>query len=371
MGKKMRKETKKREAGDEEDDLEEFEEEQSESEEEIITPFHRYELLNGLNQEERNLFREYEKYVDANIAENLVDAVITSSTYLRMEVDNRYENNTPIFEIFMELQEPNVVYFLNLDTSSKAGFAFFIETLLEDMNNIMSLLNRVAQDPTEITGQAPLGFFDQIIGSWFEVQRKWQYLESIFIGSEDIRSQLPEDSKRFDYIDKEFKALLAQMNADRNVPALVGTQIMWTTETNDAFAKVQQRYENALKDYNKKQWQSQLRHRWDSKIDDCFANICDAQFRYDYEYLGNTPRLVITPLTDRCYITLTQSLHLVMGGAPAGPAEQMDYKSIGDIHKGLAQTGAWGCFDEFNRISVEVLSVVAVQVKTSGTARKP
>ncbi|CAF0886754.1 unnamed protein product, partial [Adineta ricciae] len=223
--------------------------------------------------------------------------------------------------------------------------------------------------------------------------------------------------------------------------ALTGSQVFWTMEVNSAFARIEEGYENGLKDYYKKAvgqlnaliemlltdisplerqkietictidvhardvvakmiqarvensseflWQCQLRHRWDEREKDCFANICDAQFRYAHEYLGNQPRLVITPLTDRCYITLTQSLHLIMGGAPAGPAgtgktettkdlgralgvmvyvfncsEQMDYQSIGNIYKGLSQTGAWGCFDEFNRISVEVLSVVAVQVKT-------
>ena len=56
----------------------------------------------------------------------------------------------------------------------------------------------------------------QVIQIWFEVQRTWSHLESIFIGSEDIRKQLPEDSARFDRIDTDFKVSMFILYLQQN-----------------------------------------------------------------------------------------------------------------------------------------------------------
>ncbi|KXS10801.1 hypothetical protein M427DRAFT_103173 [Gonapodya prolifera JEL478] len=518
--------------------------------------------------------------VDRASKEMSMEKVLNDLTKTWATMEFTYEvherTKTPLLrssEELIETLEDNQVMLQNMMQSKYAGF---FETQISKWQNVLSTV-------------------DSVSTLWLEVQQTWLHLENIFLGSEDIRMQLPEDSKRFDGIDTDYKALMADASktpnctevcmkeglydrlehlqsqlalcekslaeyletkrlafprfyfvsstdlldilAKGNIPhevavhlpklfdsiarleflknekgeptkiaigmyapndeyvkfvepcdctgavevwlnkvvdsmrttlrqllgeavlayeekpreqwvldhaaqvALTGTQVWWTTEVNAAFARLEEGYENALKDYYKKQvnqlvgliqliqgplqklqrimimtictldvhardivakliaekaennmcfsWQCQLRLRWDEEKEDCIANICDARFRYNYEYLGCTPRLVVTPLTDRCYITLTQSLHLIMGGAPAGPAgtgktettkdlgralgimvyvfncsEQMDYKSIGNIYKGLSQEGAWGCFDEFNRISIEVLSVVGTQVKS-------
>merc|ERR1719506_952945 len=136
------------------------------------------------------------------------------------------------------------------------------------------------------------------------------------------------------------------------------------------------------------QWQSMLKCYWLEEEDDAQMAICDAHLPYGYEYLGNGPRLVVTTLTDRIYVTATQALHLNMGCAPAGPAgtgktestkdlanalaracyvinaaPEMDYLTMGNTFKGLAASGSWGCFDEYNRLIPEVLSVNTVQFK--------
>lgn len=61
------------------------------------------------------------------------------------------------------------------------------------------------------------------------------------------------------------------------------------------------------------QWQSQLRYYKDDITHECHISICDAAINYMNEYIGNVGCLCITPLTDRCYITLTQAQQLGLG----------------------------------------------------------
>ncbi|KAM7538000.1 hypothetical protein Aperf_G00000070110 [Anoplocephala perfoliata] len=137
-------------------------------------------------------------------------------------------------------------------------------------------------------------------------------------------------------------------------------------------------------------WQKQLRFYSPIESKESAPRICmaNSEFHYTFEYQGNSPRLVHTPLTDKCYLTLTQALQMGLGGNPYGPAgtgktesvkqlgalfgrlvlifncnEGIDVESMGRIFVGLVKCGAWGCFDEFNRLEEAVLSAVSMQIQ--------
>uniref|UniRef100_A0A0N4ZU30 Cytoplasmic dynein 2 heavy chain 1 n=1 Tax=Parastrongyloides trichosuri TaxID=131310 RepID=A0A0N4ZU30_PARTI len=132
-------------------------------------------------------------------------------------------------------------------------------------------------------------------------------------------------------------------------------------------------------------WQKQLRFYYEN--DHVIVRMSNASFEYTYEYQGNSSKLVHTPLTDKCYLTLTQALSMGLGGNPYGPAgtgktesvkalasamgrqvlvfncdEGIDIYSMSRIFIGLIQCGAWGCFDEFNRLESAVLSAVSMLI---------
>ena len=118
------------------------------------------------------------------------------------------------------------------------------------------------------------------------------------------------------------------------------------------------------------------------------VHMANAKLSYGFEYLGVPERLVRTPLTDRCFLTLTQALCQKLGGSPYGPAgtgktesvkalglqlgrftlvfccdDTFDFQAMGRIFLGICQVGAWGCFDEFNRLEERILSAVSQQIQ--------
>uniref|UniRef100_A0A8C3JB17 Dynein axonemal heavy chain 10 n=1 Tax=Calidris pygmaea TaxID=425635 RepID=A0A8C3JB17_9CHAR len=484
--------------------------------------------------------------------------------------------------------------------TEKRGFILgsvdeILETLDDNNVNLQSVLSSRFVGPFLSTvhhWEKTLSLIGEVIEIWMVVQRKWMYLESIFIGG-DIRSQLPEEAKIFDSVDRTFKKIMEEtvkeptikksceapgrlsdlhhindvlekcqkslndyLDSKRNafprfffisdeellsilgssnplcvqehmikmydniaslrfqdgdgdkkiatamisaegevmefrqavaaegrvetwmtavleemrrtnrlltkeaifrycedrsrvdwmllfqgMMVLAANQVWWTWEVEDVFRKVKKGEKQAMKLYAKKmhrqidelvtritrplskndrkkyntvliidvhardivdtfvrdsilqaqefEWESQLRFYWDREPDELNVRQCTGTFSYGYEYMGLNGRLVITPLTDRIYLTLTQALSMFLGGAPAGPAgtgktettkdlakalgllcvvtncgEGMDFKAVGKIFSGLAQCGAWGCFDEFNRIDASVLSVISSQIQT-------
>ena len=147
-------------------------------------------------------------------------------------------------------------------------------------------------------------------------------------------------------------------------------------------------YKEKTKDLIDWSYFSQLKYQIKKDKNYLYVSMCDGVFLYTFEYQGASQKLVHTPLTDKCYLTLTQALRLGYGGNPYGPAgtgktesvkalgqafgrqvlvfncdEGIDFEAMGRIFIGLVKSGAWGCFDEFNRLLEEQLSAISIQIQ--------
>ena len=285
---------------------------------------------------------------------------------------------------------------------SEEGEEYDFETVVKPENNIEEWMLRVEEEMKKTLHiHAKKGVFtyakeDRI--DWIEKQLGmialvgsqiwWSFaIEDVFrrINEKNEAKAMKEELAREN---KDLNDLIALVRGDikKNLRLAANVMIILDVHARDIVERFVR--DSVLSD-KEFAWESQLRFYWDNDKDDIEIRQCTGRFDYCYEYQGLSGRLVITPLTDRCVMTLTTALTFYLGGAPAGPAgtgktetvkdlakglaircvvtncgETMDFNFMGEIFSGLIQTGFWGCFDEFNRINVEVLSVVSAQIKT-------
>ncbi|CAD2219349.1 Dynein heavy chain, N-terminal region 2/Hydrolytic ATP binding site of dynein motor region/AAA domain (dynein-related subfamily)/Dynein heavy chain AAA lid domain/P-loop containing dynein motor region/AAA+ lid domain/P-loop containing dynein motor region D4/Microtubule-binding stalk of dynein motor, putative [Angomonas deanei] len=273
-----------------------------------------------------------------------------------------------------------------------------VENWLNDVERAMreTLFNKMTHCVAEYTHEKRVEWFFQHAAQCIAAvdQIVWTGdVEETITKAKDNQGAWPEYTKWFENQLLETVALVKN-NLSSLERQVVSNLIVADVHCRDINTKLSSAKCVSVSDF---EWLQQLRYYWatpaGSGTKDCVIHHGAATLAYGYEYLGNQPRLVITPLTERAFLTCTAALSMQKGAAPQGPAgtgktesvkdlgkalarqvvvfncsDGLNYKMMSQMFAGLAQGGAWACFDEFNRIELEVLSVIAQQMLDITTA---
>lgn len=217
------------------------------------------------------------------------------------------------------------------------------------------------------------------------LQTIWCSKVEAALTQEQSTSQLEEMASKLEALLQELVELLGANSTPElrtklsNVVVLISHQ---KEITNSLYKNLQREKVSGAQNWN---WLIKLRTVFENG--DFSLKSLDWSNSYGFEYQGNAKRLVITPQTDKFYVAACQALKNGRGFAPTGPAGTGKTETIKDlanqcgrstiiincspelrsdnlraISLGIASSGAWGVFDEFNRVSIEVISTFATQV---------
>ena len=266
-----------------------------------------------------------------------------------------------------------------------------LQQVLEEMKKTLQLfISRVSKEVIGTQSSSIVMKNDcQVAIAGLQVQ--WtQMTEDTFHAVKTDKKALYNQSKVISGSIQELIQLLSSDVADNNITRLDVLKL----ETGAIIKMihrdiVEELSRKRVKDVYEFEWQKHCRHYYNTEKAKVVVHISNVRCTFNHEYLGSKRRIVMTPLTEKCFVALTQTVKAFKAGVPFGPAgtgkselvkelgfitgnytivlnctEQIDHVVLGRTLKGALQSGSWSCFDNLHSISVGVISVFAEQLKS-------